>query len=108
MDQSSITLDRMRTFVRVAERGSLSAVAREMAIGQSSVTRHIRELEEAAGGAPVRPPPRRVRPPAGGERPIANAPQAPPPRVTAGGGAPGTPRAPAGDGAGAGKPGRGR
>lgn len=39
----------MRTFVRVAERGNLSAVAREMNIGQSSVTRHLRELEEALG-----------------------------------------------------------
>lgn len=39
----------MRSFVRVAERGNLSAVAREMNIGQSSVTRHIQELEEALG-----------------------------------------------------------
>lgn len=39
----------MRTFIRVAERGSLSAVARELGIGQSTVTRHLRELEEAVG-----------------------------------------------------------
>lgn len=39
----------MRTFVRVAERGSLSAVARELGIGQSTVTRHLRELEDAVG-----------------------------------------------------------
>jgi DNA-binding transcriptional LysR family regulator len=39
----------MRTFVRVAERGSLSAVARELRVGQSTVTRHVRELEEALG-----------------------------------------------------------
>ncbi len=39
----------MRTFVRVAERGSLSAVAREFGVGQSTVTRHLRELEEAVG-----------------------------------------------------------
>jgi DNA-binding transcriptional LysR family regulator len=39
----------MRTFVRVAERGSLSAVARELGVGQSTVTRHLRELEEAVG-----------------------------------------------------------
>ncbi|MEJ1970405.1 MAG: LysR family transcriptional regulator [Rhizomicrobium sp.] len=39
----------MRTFVRVAERGSLSAVARELGIGQSTVTRHLRELEDALG-----------------------------------------------------------
>ena len=49
MDRSIITLERMRTFVRVVERGNLSAVARELGIGQSSVTRHLRELEEAVG-----------------------------------------------------------
>ncbi|MGY4395792.1 DNA-binding transcriptional LysR family regulator [Sphingomonas sp. UYAg733] len=49
MDRSDITLERMRSFVRVAERGSLSAVARELGIGQSTVTRHVRELEEAVG-----------------------------------------------------------
>jgi DNA-binding transcriptional LysR family regulator len=49
MDRSDITLERMRSFVRVAERGSLSAVARELGVGQSTVTRHLRELEEAVG-----------------------------------------------------------
>lgn len=49
MDKSDISLDRMRSFVRVAERGSLSAVARELSLGQSTVTRHLRELEEAVG-----------------------------------------------------------
>jgi len=49
MDRSDITLERMRTFVRVAERGSLSAVARELQVGQSTITRHLRELEEALG-----------------------------------------------------------
>ncbi len=49
MDKSDITLERIRTFVRVAERGNLSAVARELNVGQSSVTRHLRELEEALG-----------------------------------------------------------
>lgn len=49
MDRSDITLERMRTFVRVAERGNLSAVAREFGIGQSTVTRHLRELEAAVG-----------------------------------------------------------
>jgi DNA-binding transcriptional LysR family regulator len=49
MDSSDITLERMRTFVRVAERGSLSAVARELGVGQSTITRHVRELEEAVG-----------------------------------------------------------
>jgi DNA-binding transcriptional LysR family regulator len=44
-----VTLERIRTFVRVAERGSLSAVARELGVGQSTVTRHLRELEHALG-----------------------------------------------------------
>jgi DNA-binding transcriptional LysR family regulator len=39
----------MRSFVRVAERGSLSAVARELRVGQSTITRHLRELEAAVG-----------------------------------------------------------
>jgi len=49
MDRSDVTLERMRSFVRVAERGSLSAVARELGVGQSTITRHLRELEEAVG-----------------------------------------------------------
>jgi DNA-binding transcriptional LysR family regulator len=49
MDKSDVTFERLRTFVRVAERGNLSAVARELGLGQSTVTRHLRELEEAVG-----------------------------------------------------------
>ena len=49
MDRPEVSLDRMRSFVRVAERGNLSAVARELGLGQSTVTRHIRELEQAVG-----------------------------------------------------------
>ncbi|WP_024510614.1 LysR family transcriptional regulator [Bradyrhizobium sp. ARR65] len=49
MDRSDVTLERMRTFVRVAERGSLSAVARELGLGQSTVTRQLRELEDSVG-----------------------------------------------------------
>ena len=49
MDKPDVTLERMRSFVRVAERGSLSAVARELGVGQSTITRHLRELEEAVG-----------------------------------------------------------
>lgn len=51
MDRSDVTLERMRSFVRVAERGSLSAVARELGVGQSTITRHLRELEQALGVA---------------------------------------------------------
>lgn len=60
MDRLDITLERIRTFVRVAERGNLSAVAREMNIGQSSVTRHLHELEQALGVALLRRTTRRV------------------------------------------------
>jgi DNA-binding transcriptional LysR family regulator len=49
MDKQDVTLERMRSFVRVAERGSLSAVARELGLGQSTITRHLRELEDAVG-----------------------------------------------------------
>jgi DNA-binding transcriptional LysR family regulator len=49
MDKSGVTLERMRSFVRVAERGSFSAVAREQGVGQSTVTRHLTELESALG-----------------------------------------------------------
>ena len=49
MDKPDVSLERMRSFVRVAERGSLSAVARELGVGQSTITRHLRELEEALG-----------------------------------------------------------
>jgi len=48
-DRSGVTLERMRSFVRVAERGSLSAVAREQGVGQSTITRHVAELEQALG-----------------------------------------------------------
>lgn len=48
-DRSGVTLERMLTFVRVADRGSLSAVAREHGVGQSTVTRHLAELEQALG-----------------------------------------------------------
>ncbi|PKU24109.1 LysR family transcriptional regulator [Telmatospirillum siberiense] len=49
MDKSDVTFERLHTFVRVAERGNLSAVARELGVGQSTVTRHLRELEDALG-----------------------------------------------------------
>lgn len=73
MDQSHITLERMRTFVRVADRGSLSAVAREMNVGQSSITRHLRELEEALGIALLTRTTRRVALTEEGSRYYANA-----------------------------------
>ena len=51
MDRSGLTLERMRSFVRVVERGSLSAVAREEGVGQSTVSRHVAELESALGAS---------------------------------------------------------
>ena len=60
MDKSDVTLERMRSFVRVAERGNFSAVARELNIGQSSVTRHLSELEAALGVALLSRTTRRV------------------------------------------------
>jgi len=41
----------MRTFVRVVERGSFSAVARELNIGQPAVSKQIVALEQYLGGA---------------------------------------------------------
>lgn len=60
MDQSSVTLERMRSFVRVVERGSLSAVAREQGVGQSTVSRHVAELEAALGASLLNRTTRRV------------------------------------------------
>ncbi|ONF50939.1 LysR family transcriptional regulator [Methylobacterium radiotolerans] len=60
MDRSDVTLERMRSFVRVAERGSLSAVAREFGVGQSTITRHLRELEDALGVALINRTTRRL------------------------------------------------
>lgn len=42
-------LTQLRTFVRVAERASFSAVARDMGVTQSAVSRAIRALEESLG-----------------------------------------------------------
>ena len=43
------TIETLRTFVRVVETGSLSAVAREMNTSQSTVSRQITHLEEHFG-----------------------------------------------------------
>ena len=60
MDKPAITLERMRTFVQVAERGSFSAVARENGVGQSTITRHITELETGLGATLLNRTTRRV------------------------------------------------
>lgn len=46
MNKKNLSLDRMRTFIRVAESGNFSTAAKELGIAQPSVTRHIFELEE--------------------------------------------------------------
>jgi DNA-binding transcriptional LysR family regulator len=43
------TIETLRTFVRVVETGSLSAVAREMSASESTVSRQITQLEEHFG-----------------------------------------------------------
>ena len=43
--------DSMRIFVRVVERGSFSAVARELNMGQPAVSKQVRALEQYLGGA---------------------------------------------------------
>ena len=43
------TIETLRTFVRVVETGSLSAVAREINTSQSTVSRQITSLEEHFG-----------------------------------------------------------
>jgi DNA-binding transcriptional LysR family regulator len=43
------TIETLRTFVRVVETGSLSAVAREISASQSTVSRQITQLEEHFG-----------------------------------------------------------
>ena len=47
-------LDTMRLFVRVVERGSFSAVAREAGIGQSAVSKYIAALEAHLGAQLMR------------------------------------------------------
>ncbi len=43
------TIEALRTFVRVVETGSLTAVAREMNASQSTITRYIHQLEDHFG-----------------------------------------------------------
>jgi len=42
--------DNMHIFVRVVERGSFSAVARELNMGQPAVSKQVRALEQYLGG----------------------------------------------------------
>ena len=42
-------LQAMQTFVRVVERGSFSAVARESGVSQSAISKQVAALESALG-----------------------------------------------------------
>ena len=53
-------LDAMRLFVRVVERGSFSAAAREAGIGQSAVSKQIAALEAHLGAQLMRRTSRRM------------------------------------------------
>lgn len=44
-----LELDQLRTFVTVADAGSLSAAAPRLFLSQSSVSEQLRKLEERAG-----------------------------------------------------------
>jgi hypothetical protein len=49
-------LDAMQAFVRVIEKGSFSAVAKERGIGQPAVSKQISALEEELGTELIHPP----------------------------------------------------
>src|SRR6478735_4991937 len=49
MTMPDIALDLLRTFVAVTEHGSFTAAARSLDLRQSTVSQHIRRLEEQAG-----------------------------------------------------------
>ncbi|WP_240007170.1 LysR family transcriptional regulator [Pseudaquidulcibacter saccharophilus] len=44
-----VTIDKMKTYVRIVERGNLSAVAREFKTGQATISRHLQDIEKALG-----------------------------------------------------------
>lgn len=53
-------LELMRSFVRVVERGSVSAVAREAELGQATISRHLKELETLVGAELLQRTTRRI------------------------------------------------
>jgi DNA-binding transcriptional LysR family regulator len=56
MDESAMmdaSLQQLRTFLRIVERGSLSAAARDLGTTQPTVSRQLQELEAAYGRALV-------------------------------------------------------
>ncbi|GAA4553746.1 LysR family transcriptional regulator [Amycolatopsis samaneae] len=57
-----MTLEDLRVFIAVCERGSLSAVARDLSRSQPAVSQHIKRLEREAGLALVERRPRGVVP----------------------------------------------
>ena len=49
MSKSLDRLSLLATFVRIAERGSISAAARDLGLSQASASRHLNELETRLG-----------------------------------------------------------
>ena len=49
MDLSGITLQKLRLFVLVYERGSFNQAAQEMMMSQAAVSQHIKGLEQVLG-----------------------------------------------------------
>ncbi|MEO1305484.1 MAG: LysR family transcriptional regulator [Pseudomonadota bacterium] len=49
MSKSLDRLSLLTTFVRIAERGSISAAARDLGLSQASASRHLNELETRLG-----------------------------------------------------------
>ncbi|MBY4896036.1 LysR family transcriptional regulator [Cupriavidus sp. AU9028] len=66
-------MDQLRTFVTVADSGSLSAAAPRLFLSQSSVSEQLRKLEERAGTALLIRGRRGVSPTAAGERLLSHA-----------------------------------
>jgi DNA-binding transcriptional LysR family regulator len=61
-----VTLEDLRVFVEVCERGSFTAVARAMSCSQSAVSQHVRRLEREFGLSLLERRPRGVLPTAAG------------------------------------------
>jgi len=56
MDENAMkdaSLQQLRTFLRIVERGSLSSAARDLGTTQPTVSRQLQELEAAYGAALV-------------------------------------------------------
>ncbi|QRM32698.1 LysR family transcriptional regulator [Microvirga sp. VF16] len=57
----------LRAFVRTVERGSVTAAARDLAVSQPAVTKHLRNLERHVGARLIERSPKAARPTAQGQ-----------------------------------------